>query len=438
MAKTTITKILLRRGSEYDRKLTVMDDGEPGWTTDTCRLFVGDGRKEGGFPVVNIRTPTNTPAHKFNNDLIYEPLADITGGSQPPTQEVLAIHHPGLSGSITREWMDDRYVMKEPCDTNSLKYPADPIICAPNSGLLPTQDIKAHVNIHGDLDVQGHTSLFGGLAVSGIADFCEATILTDDIHVCAGGDLTIKGSTNNFNITDTQDVNITTTGSLNYVGDGDVNIAGTGDVHVAGMQNIGLSASERVITDGKAITLPIGPSSDRPLPAGTGDMRFNTTLKKFEGYDGIAWGSVGGDTKFYYIDSQDVIETSTTQGSRKLKLSTEMTAIAVPVSDQTSGAPVWVVPLVHNLNSVYPVITVYDDYRRVIIPDEVYLVDQNQLLVNLTSFLDDQAGWLLNDTGPGHVVASTGFVPPLHHTTTGTIQTTAPDVNKKWVITIQG
>ena len=102
MAKTTITKILFRRGSNYDRDPTVLDEGEPGWTTDTCRMFIGDGKQTGGFPVVNIRTPGNATKHKYNNDLIYEPLNDITGMTQPPTQEVFAINHPGLSGNMTR------------------------------------------------------------------------------------------------------------------------------------------------------------------------------------------------------------------------------------------------------------------------------------------------------------------------------------------------
>lgn len=438
MAKTTITKILLRRGSEYDRRPTVMDEGEPGWTTDTCRLFVGDGRHEGGFPVVNIRTPVNAPVHAFNNDLIYEPLADITGTSQPPTQEVLAINHPGLSASVTREWMDDRYVMKEPCDTNSLKYPADPVICAPGSGLLPTQIIKAHVDVLGDLDVRGTTRLHNGLAVSGVADFCEATILTDEISACSNSDINIRGSNKDLNITKTNNVKIETTGSYTYTGQGDTSHTTTGDVTVDTTMNISLCADERVVTDGKSLTLPVGPTARRPFPAATGDMRFNTTLKKFEGYDGITWGSVGGDTKFYYIQSSDVIETSNSQGTRKLELTQEMQDISVPVSDIGGGKPVWVVRLVHNLNSVYPVVTVYDDYRRIVIPDEVYLVDETQLLVNLTSFLDEADGWTLSDDGPGHVVNSTNFVPPLHHSISGTVQTSAPDPAKKWAITVQG
>ena len=72
MAKTTITKILFRRGSDFDRTPTVLDEGEPGWCTDTCRLFIGNGNRPGGFPAVNIRTPLLAPSHPHNNDLIYE------------------------------------------------------------------------------------------------------------------------------------------------------------------------------------------------------------------------------------------------------------------------------------------------------------------------------------------------------------------------------
>ena len=43
---------------------------------------------------------------------------------------------------------------------------------------------------------------------------------------------------------------------------------------------------------GAALT-PSGTTAQRPTPA-TGHFRFNTTLGKFEGYTGAAWGAVGG------------------------------------------------------------------------------------------------------------------------------------------------
>lgn len=54
MANTTITKILCRRGPEADRNDITPTMGEPIWTTDTHRFYVGDGETLGARPVVDI------------------------------------------------------------------------------------------------------------------------------------------------------------------------------------------------------------------------------------------------------------------------------------------------------------------------------------------------------------------------------------------------
>jgi hypothetical protein len=394
MAKTTITKILLRRGSDYDRKPTVLDEGEAGWTTDTCRMFVGDGRLPGGFPIVNIRTLANAPGHPFNNDLIYQPIGDMTGTSHPPTQEILAINHPGLSASLTREWMDDRFVLKDPCQSNSLTNPPDPVICAPGSGKLPWQVMRAHLRIMGDLIVHGSAHFLNGITVSGMADFCEATIKADDIQSCDSG-------------------------------------------------TIDVAVDERVKFTGKSISFPTGDSSERPSPAITGDVRFNTELKKFEGFDGITWGGVGGETKTYYIGTDDVKETigaGAAAVGRQIALTPDMLDLGVLQSDNANALPVYVIKLVHNLNTLYPVVTIFDDRRRQVIPDEIWSLDEGSVLVDLTSYLDPIAAtpYSLSTTGPGHTIASSGWVPAVHTAPSGAIQTTAPDPTKKWVATVQG
>ena len=390
MAKTTITKILMRRGADFDRVPTVLDEGEPGWTTDTCRMYVGDGRREGGVPIVNIRTTENAPVHKFNNDLIYEPIQDITGTSQPPTQEVLAINHPGLSASVTREWMDDRYVLRDPCASNSLVNPPDPVICAPGSGLLPKQTIKAHVDILGDLKVHGHAKFMTGIAVSGVADFCDATIKAKTVTGCGTDSVTVSATRTEF--------------------------------------------------IGKSITFPVGDTSDRPVPGKTGDMRWNTDFQRMENYDGFVWSGVGGESKTYYIEDEDLLETvNASPGARQILLTTEMKALGVPASDITAMLPVFVVKVTHNMNKLYPTLIVYDDYRKQVIPDEIWALDEHTCLLNITSYLDPDGPpqWSLSTDGPGHQVG-TGFIPPMHYSLGGQVQTTAPDPGKKWVITIQG
>jgi hypothetical protein len=42
-----------------------------------------------------------------------------------------------------------------------------------------------------------------------------------------------------------------------------------------------------------AVKLPSGTDAQRPTPA-LGQMRFNTTIGSFEGYDGSEWGAIGG------------------------------------------------------------------------------------------------------------------------------------------------
>ena len=42
-----------------------------------------------------------------------------------------------------------------------------------------------------------------------------------------------------------------------------------------------------------AIKLPVGTTAQQPTPA-TGMLRYNTTDTSFEGYDGSAWGAIGG------------------------------------------------------------------------------------------------------------------------------------------------
>jgi hypothetical protein len=47
----TVVKILIRRGLEIERQSTLLSEGEPGYSIDLKRLFIGDGYTIGGIPV---------------------------------------------------------------------------------------------------------------------------------------------------------------------------------------------------------------------------------------------------------------------------------------------------------------------------------------------------------------------------------------------------
>ena len=46
-----------------------------------------------------------------------------------------------------------------------------------------------------------------------------------------------------------------------------------------------------------SLTVPDGTTAERPVTPLTGNVRFNTSITQFEGYDGSAWGTIGGGAK---------------------------------------------------------------------------------------------------------------------------------------------
>lgn len=79
MATVTIAKIKIRRGTDAERKLVILDNGELGFTTDvqSRRLFVGDGSTAGGSSVStklyqgNLDTTISVFKFAQLNDLIF-------------------------------------------------------------------------------------------------------------------------------------------------------------------------------------------------------------------------------------------------------------------------------------------------------------------------------------------------------------------------------
>ena len=66
-----------------------------------------------------------------------------------------------------------------------------------------------------------------------------------------------------------------------------------------------------------AAAIPTGTQAQRPTPA-TGQLRFNTDAGSFEGYDGSAWGSIGGGAvnDLFYENGQIVAQSYTIPTTR--------------------------------------------------------------------------------------------------------------------------
>ena len=87
--ENTLLKLLVRRGSDVDRQNVILSQGELGYTTDTNRLFVGDGASLGGAIVGNkfagsrtdVTTITNVVSGDYAFDTDGNQLYIFNGGS---------------------------------------------------------------------------------------------------------------------------------------------------------------------------------------------------------------------------------------------------------------------------------------------------------------------------------------------------------------------
>jgi hypothetical protein len=90
MANISVVKLKVRRGTDTERQLIILDQGEIGYTTDSKRLFVGDAFTIGGYPVgIKYYTTTTTLTAAVigdNNvstiqtgDMVFDTSAQSTG-----------------------------------------------------------------------------------------------------------------------------------------------------------------------------------------------------------------------------------------------------------------------------------------------------------------------------------------------------------------------
>ena len=79
--ENTLLKLLVRRGMDADRQKIVLSEGELGYTTDTKRLYVGDGQTLGGVLIGGNKflgsvNDVTTLAGATVNDIAYSPNTD--------------------------------------------------------------------------------------------------------------------------------------------------------------------------------------------------------------------------------------------------------------------------------------------------------------------------------------------------------------------------
>ena len=137
------------------------------------------------------------------------------------------------------------------------------------------------LNLTGDFDVSGNVNIGGNITI-GDANTDAITVTADfDSHLIPDTDITydLGATTKNW--------------------------------RAAYVQTIYSDTNILTISSTGAIVLPVGTVADRPVAPAQGMMRYNSDDTTFEGYDGTAWGSLGGVKD---VDQDTYISAETTPG----------------------------------------------------------------------------------------------------------------------------
>jgi hypothetical protein len=174
----------------------------------------------------------------------------------------------------------------------------------------------------GRLEIIGNSSLGGNLDLTGNITIGDSD--TDSLTITA--DLTsnlIPNADSTFNLgsptKNWKEGYIEELSSTNITASGDISGSGisTGSLallHVS--QKIGVNTLSPLatvhISASDGIIIPVGNTSQRSSDAVIGEIRFNSQLQTYEGYDGNNWGSLGGMSD---VDKDTKITAETSAGA---------------------------------------------------------------------------------------------------------------------------
>jgi hypothetical protein len=126
---------------------------------------------------------------------------------------------------------------------------------------------------------------------------------------------------------------------------GDSNIL---NIQTGGNNAITINALQNVTLDGTgAVTVPVGTVAERPSAPAAGMFRFNDDSDEFEGYDGSAWGAIGGGggniTTFGMFENAKLIVADYTIGTNNNAISGGPIEVNTGVNVTVPSGSVWTV-----------------------------------------------------------------------------------------------
>lgn len=214
---------------------------------------------------------------------------DINGTTDidiPDNLETVFRIHENISDYIVIDTTDNSEVVEIGATPNLVVLNSDDATDSTTGAIQVTGGISTQRNIHAGVDITADRDI--------IAD--------RDIEV--NGTNIITDETGTFNVFNTNATQIDAFGAATTINFG----ATTGVLTIN---------NEQVIIDSvQTLQIPVGTTNDRPTAA-TGQVRFNTDTTVFEGYDGIAWGSLGGVKD---VDQNTFIRPETSPGANNDEL----------------------------------------------------------------------------------------------------------------------
>ena len=237
------------------------------------------------------------------------------------------------------EYTADDWLRSDDGGTGYITYSNGEILIGNSGGSLTRTSLTGTSNqiniINGSGSIQlalpqnihtGATPTFAGLTINGAGTFTGNLCLESNLVVdgsttsksflCVESNLDVK-TTSRFRQSVDIDANLNVDGSA--VIDSTLSVGGGLDVVAASTISDKVRLGSAVaplrslhITAQDGLVLPVGTTGQRESTAITGEIRFNSTSIQFEGYDGTAWGSLGGVID---VDQDTYISAETSAGT---------------------------------------------------------------------------------------------------------------------------
>lgn len=240
---------------------------------------------------------------------------------------------------------------------------------------------------------------------NGVVTFVTAPLLNDQIDVVVTGEVnaltlpTLGLANHGFIVVDTSGNVTMNSVKVSDLTDNRIVIAGAAG-ELEDSANLTFDGNDLIIDTNSSIRVPVGTTAQRPTAA-TGQLRFNTTDSSFEGYDGTAWGAIGGggelniagDTGTDVIDVEN--DTFTIIGGTGLTSTVTNNQVAIAL-DNTA-----VTPGAYGSTTAIPVITI-DQQGRITAASTAALSVNKFATINVT---DTNSGYSFSQTGSLNAVS---------------------------------